>query len=343
MSASGVAILEAQPQDLDLAGVAARMAPYQAQVDELLRRYPVKRAALLQMLWLVQGEFGWVPRVAMKWAAKICEVSPVHAFSVVEFYTMYRQLPWGRFTFRVCHNMACHIQGAEELIAHLEKRLSIHAGETTPDGLFSIERVECIAACGNGPAVQINDDFLFGPDGLNQLQEGWHPTPEIMDEWIERLRAKAAAEPQPPRSDEVGGIVLETAGHPGAAGARAQVQASGYAKPPPPLRVTVKASDDGRSAAVSWLAAPECVDTLCEVSTDGGSNWQQIGNIVPAKVPGPPGPKTCSVEDAHGAAVGTQRSYRIWSVLGDGQRRASVVVEHTVPAAQPAGQEGGQP
>ena len=343
MSASGVAILEAQPKDLTVDGVAKDMEKHAGSVAELLRRYPVKRAALLQMLWLVQSEYGWIPRVAIKWCAKTCDVSAVHAFSVVEFYTMYRQHPWGRFTFRVCHNMACHIQGAEPLIAHLEKRLSIRAGETTPDGLFSIERVECIAACGNGPAVQINDDFLFGPDGLNQLKEGWHPTPEVIDDWIDRLRAKAEAEPQPAYNDELGGIILESAGHPGAEGASSQVQASGYAKLPPPLKVAAAASDDGQSATISWFAAPECTDTICEVSTDGGSSWDVVGNVVPASIPGPPGPKNCSCDDAHGAAVGSKRTYRVWSILGDDQRRSSVEVTFEVPEAKPATEtEGGE-
>lgn len=330
MSGNGIAILEAQPQDLDLAGVEQRMQPHAETVAELLRRYPVKRAALLQMLWLVQSEFAWIPRVAIKWAARQCEVSPVHAFSVVEFYTMYRQVPWGRYTFRVCHNMACHIQGAEELIAHLERRLSIRAGETTPDGLFSIERVECIAACGNGPAVQINDDFLFGPDGLNQLQEGWHPTPEIMDDWIERLRAEAEANPQAPRNDELGGIILASPGHPGAEGAQAQVQQTGYAKPPPPLKVAAKAGEENGTVAITWLAAPECSDTLCEYSDDNGASWSQCGNVVPASVPGPPGPKNCSLTHSSAPALGLTRQYRVWSVLPDDQRRVSAVVEYRI-------------
>ena len=93
MSSSGVAILEAQPKDLTLDGVAKDMEKHAASVAELIRRYPVKRAALLQALWLVQSEYGWIPRVASNGAAKTCDVSAVHAFGVVEFYTMYKQHP----------------------------------------------------------------------------------------------------------------------------------------------------------------------------------------------------------------------------------------------------------
>ena len=127
---NAAAVVAAQPA-MTLDEVRAKMAPHQARVDELLRRYPVKRAALLQALWLVQEEFGWVPRIAMKWAAEVCEVSPVHAYSVVEFYTMYKQVPPARWHVRVCHNVCCHIQGAEDMIAHLEKTLGIKCGEHT--------------------------------------------------------------------------------------------------------------------------------------------------------------------------------------------------------------------
>ena len=136
-----------QPAGLTVAQVATRMATYQPQIAELLRRHPTKRAVLLQVLHLVQGEFGWVPRVAIEWSATVAECAPAHAFSVVEFYTMYRQIPYGRFFIQICQTMCCHLQGAEDLIAHLEKKLGIHSGETTPDGLFSLVRVECLALC----------------------------------------------------------------------------------------------------------------------------------------------------------------------------------------------------
>jgi NADH-quinone oxidoreductase E subunit len=329
----GISVVEAQPADLDLDGVRARMAPHQARVDELLRRYPVKRAALLQMLWLVQEEWGWVPRVAIKWCAEVCEVSMAHAFGVVEFYTMYRQAPMGRFSFKVCHTMGCHLEGAEDMIAHLEKRLSIKAGETTPDGLFSIERVECIAACGNAPAVQINDDFLYGPNGLNQLEPGWRPTPAVIDEWIEKLKQKAKDEPTPTsKVDEVGGIILGSDGHPGAVGAKSEPQVSGYAPIPPCLKVRTEGTGD--PVTVLWFAAPECVTTELERSEDGGSTWRVVGSAAPKDVPGPPGPKTCKVEDK--VAVGVTVSYRVQSVMADDRRRASAVIEFTATAAPEA-------
>jgi NADH:ubiquinone oxidoreductase subunit E len=330
MSGNGMAVLASQPA-ITLEEFRQRMTPYQARIDELRRRYPVPKAALLQLLWLVQEDMGWVPRVGIKWAAEQAEVSPIHAFSVVEFYTMYRQVPKGRWIIRVCQTMACHLQGAEELIAHVEQRLGIHAGETTADGLFSIERVECLAACGNGPAVQINDEFLFGPTGLNQHQDGWHPTPAVLDELIERLRAEAAREPRRTAVDELGGIVLGTGGHPGGKGACTSAQAADYAPPPPALKLAAKGQ--GNPVSISWLAAPELALTRLERSLDGGASWTAVGSVEPAKVPGPPGAKTCTCDDRVEPGVAVQ--YRVISVRGsDKAEKTSAILSFTATAQE---------
>ena len=121
---------EHQPKDLTAEVLKNRMAKYLSRVEELWRRYPVKRGALLQALWLVQEEFGWVPREGIKWAADTCAVSHVHAFGVTEFYTMYRQVPTGKHLIQVCQTMCCYIQGSENLTEQVEK-----AGKTFTRGL----------------------------------------------------------------------------------------------------------------------------------------------------------------------------------------------------------------
>ncbi len=196
-----------QPADLTLAKVRERMQPYQAQIEELWRRYPVKRAVLLQVLWLVQSEFGWVPRIAIEWAAEVSAVSAVHAYGVVEFYTMYKQVPAGRHLVQVCQTMCCLLQGSEPLIEHLEHKLGVACGGTTKDGLFTLVRVECLALCGSGPGVMI-DDQAIGPaphalGGDGQLAEhhldqpGFHPGNAVLDRWIDELTARAKASPGP--------------------------------------------------------------------------------------------------------------------------------------------------
>lgn len=276
-----------QPEGLDVAGVAARMARSQPRIDELLRRFPVKRAALLPVLWLVQEEFGWVPRAGIAWAAGVCAVAPVHAFGVVEFYTMYRQVPMGRYLIQVCQTMCCHLQGSEALIAHLEKSLGIHAGQTTPDGLFSLLRVECLALCGTGPGVMINDQAI-GPEtfplGAGELreghldQDGFHPDAALLDRWIAFLRDEAARNPQARQShDAMGDLVLDTRGHPGGHGASGQVLPADYAPAAPALKLAAKA--EGEAVTVTWLNDPGCAQVVVEKSLDGGGTWAVLATL----------------------------------------------------------------
>lgn len=267
-----------QPTDLTVEQVRARMARHQPRMDELIRRYPVKRGALLQALWLVQEEFGWVPRVGIEWAAQVSAVSPVHAFGVVEFYTMYKQVPQGRYLVQVCQTMCCYLQGSEDLIAHLEKTLGVHCGETTKDGVFTLVRVECLALCGTGPGVMINDEAI-GPHEYEQLPDGFHPTPAVLNRWIDRLRNEAGSNPTPVRHDFLGAIVLNTKGHPGALGATAVAQKPGYAPAPPALKVAAKV--EGDSVTVTWVNAPECAKLVVERSDDGGAAWREIASVGP--------------------------------------------------------------
>ena len=132
---------------------------------DLLSRYPVGQAALLEVLWLVQGVFGWVPREGIRWAANVCGCAPAHALGVATFYTMYNHAPKGKFLLQFCRNISCTIKGAPSLIAYVEHALNIKTGETTPDGLFTILQVECLGSCGNGPMMLVNDDFATDADG----------------------------------------------------------------------------------------------------------------------------------------------------------------------------------
>lgn len=335
------AILDAQPA-LQLEQVRERMRPYAARVAELQRRYPIKRGLLLQALWLVQEEFGWVPRIGMKWAAEVADVSPVHAYGVAEFYTMYRKAPLGRYLIQVCETMCCQLEGADDLIAHLEDALGIHAGETTGDGLFTLLRVQCLAACGNAPAILINDEFLYGPGELNEHEEGWHPTAVDLDRWLARLRREAAETPEPTAVDSLGGMMLDTRGHPGAAGASAAPLPTDYAPPPPALKVA--AENQGGTITVKWLCAPECTQAVVERSVGDGGDWQVVGTVDVAaapSVPGPPGgPKTPSLTDE--LAIGTRARYRVVARHGDRVARASAAAEVTAtPEPEEPAEEGG--
>jgi len=131
----------------------------QAEITEIVKRYPVKRSAILPALWIAQREFGYLSEEAMRAVAKLLELNPTQVYEVATFYTMYSLKPSGRYVLQVCRTLSCAICGATEIISHLEKRLGIKEGETTPDRLFTLRYVECIAACGNAPAMQINQDY----------------------------------------------------------------------------------------------------------------------------------------------------------------------------------------
>jgi NADH-quinone oxidoreductase subunit E len=128
------------------------------RVRELQATYPDKRGALLP----VQETFGWVSPEVETYVAGLFDLSPAHVHEVVTFYTLFHKRPVGRHVVSVCHNLSCALLGAEDVIAHLQERLAIEAGETTPDGRVTLLRVECLCACEIAPMMQVDDDYV-GP------------------------------------------------------------------------------------------------------------------------------------------------------------------------------------
>ncbi|NOZ78118.1 MAG: NADH-quinone oxidoreductase subunit NuoE [Acidobacteria bacterium] len=129
------------------------------KISALLRRYPTKQAALLPVLWLCQERWGWLPASVLQAVAKRLELSPAFVEGVTTFYTMYNTQPTGKYLVQVCTTLSCQLCGASGLTAHLKERLGIDSGETTPDGRFTLLGVQCLGACGEGPVVQINNDY----------------------------------------------------------------------------------------------------------------------------------------------------------------------------------------
>ncbi len=132
---------------------------FEKKVDEIVARYPQPKAALIPVLWEVQKRKGWVDLEAEAWVAKRLGVSPAHVHGCVTFYTMFKRKPSGRYHIQVCTNVSCMLRGADELLAHLQRKLGIGLGEVSPDGKFSLERVECLGSCGTAPMFQLNDDY----------------------------------------------------------------------------------------------------------------------------------------------------------------------------------------
>jgi NADH-quinone oxidoreductase subunit E len=135
----------------------------EAEVDELITHYPVKRAASLMVLHAIQEQFGWISREAVLWTAKKLELQPINIQEILTFYPMLRQEPMGKYQIKVCRTLSCALGGAYELREHFCKKFGLdahaHGAQTTPDGKFTVEFVECLASCGTPPVMMCNDDF----------------------------------------------------------------------------------------------------------------------------------------------------------------------------------------
>jgi NADH-quinone oxidoreductase subunit E len=133
--------------------------PARRELEAILARYPDKEAAILPALHLAQREFGYVSDEAIVCVAEILGFTPARIEGVATFYTMYNRKPVGTYHVQICRNISCSLLGAEHLIEHVSKKLGILPGETTPDGKFTLSKVECLGSCGTAPVLQLNDDY----------------------------------------------------------------------------------------------------------------------------------------------------------------------------------------
>jgi NADH-quinone oxidoreductase subunit E len=128
---------------------------------EIITRYPRPKSALIPLLHLAQEQDGYVADDAMEHIAELVGITPAEVLGTCSFYEMFKREPVGDYLVNVCTNIACMLLGGEELLHHLEGRLGITSGSTTPDGTFTIEDVECIAACTEAPALQVNYRYRY--------------------------------------------------------------------------------------------------------------------------------------------------------------------------------------
>jgi NADH-quinone oxidoreductase E subunit len=146
------------------------------EIETLKARYPNFRSALMPALWVAQEENGYLSKETLQEVADVMGLTPADVESVASFYSMYNKRPVGKYMIEVCTNIACSLLGGQELAGHIEQKLGVPIGENTPDGLFTTKRVECMAACGGAPAIQVN--------GLYRE----NMTPERFDALVEELR-----------------------------------------------------------------------------------------------------------------------------------------------------------
>ena len=141
-------------------------AALEAEVAELVTHYPEKRSASLMVLHAIQEQFGWISQEAVEWTAKKLELQPINIYELVTFYPMFRPKPMGKHQIKVCRTLSCALGGAYELHKHFCAKLGLdahaHGPQTTKDGKFTVEFVECLASCGTAPVMMCNDAFYEG-------------------------------------------------------------------------------------------------------------------------------------------------------------------------------------
>ena len=145
--------------------------------QEIVGRFPRKKSALIPLLHLAQEQDGYVAQDAMVHIAEMLDLAPAEVYGTASFYEMFKFHPIGKYCINICTNISCQLVGAWNLLHHAEQRLGIKAGGTTADGLFTIEDVECIAACTEAPALQVNYRYRY------------KVTPESFDGLVAELEA----------------------------------------------------------------------------------------------------------------------------------------------------------
>jgi NADH-quinone oxidoreductase E subunit len=131
-----------------------------AEIQKIRKEYPDQKSALLPALYLAQQDFGgWLPEAAFDQVAEVMDLPVSYVAAVASFYTMLYRKPVGQHIIQVCTNISCSLLGAEHLLTHIGRVLGIGPGETTDDGKFTLEEVECLGSCGTAPMMRVDDRY----------------------------------------------------------------------------------------------------------------------------------------------------------------------------------------
>jgi NADH-quinone oxidoreductase subunit E len=143
------------------------------KLDKLRPNFPTLQALVIPALHEVQHETGMVSEDSMRDIAEFLNLPFMKVREVVTFYTMFNKKPVGKVHYQLCGNIGCWLNGSDKLMDHMEKRLKIKHGQTTPDGKYTLSKVECLGACGSGPVLQVNEDYNENLDveKLDQLMD----------------------------------------------------------------------------------------------------------------------------------------------------------------------------
>ena len=157
----GEVLVKIQPPDhpVHMPAPASFSAEVEAEIDRHLAKYPVKRSAILPLMFIVQRARGYLDPPAVQYLANRLQLRVTDIWEVATFYSMIHTEAIGRYHIQVCKTLSCKLLGADKITAHCSQKLEIRVGETTADGKFSLSEVECLGSCGTAPMFQINFDF----------------------------------------------------------------------------------------------------------------------------------------------------------------------------------------
>ncbi len=144
------------------------------KVEELRKRYPTSQALTLPVLWLAQEQFGHISEETMKEVAQLLDVPFGHVLGVVSFYTMFHREQEGKHHIEVCTNVSCMLRGSGRIVNHLEKKLGIKMGETSPDKKWTLSEVECMGSCGTAPMFAVGEEYYenLTPEKVDEILAG---------------------------------------------------------------------------------------------------------------------------------------------------------------------------
>lgn len=141
-----------------------------SKTEKLIKKYGKKKGILIPLLQDIQKEYGYVPKEAIELVAKELNIFPIQIYGILTFYAQFYLTPRGKHIIRVCQGTACHVMGGKELLNYISDKLRIKEGQTTKDGLFSLERVACLGCCGMAPTIVVDNDF-YGTCTIKKIDE----------------------------------------------------------------------------------------------------------------------------------------------------------------------------
>ena len=130
-----------------------------SDIKKIIQKYRKKKGTLIPILQDIQAIYGYVPEESIELISRELSIYPVDIYGILTFYTQFHLTPRGKHTIKVCQGTACHVMGGKEILDYLSDKLGISEGETTKDGMFSLERVACLGCCGMAPVVVIDNNF----------------------------------------------------------------------------------------------------------------------------------------------------------------------------------------